>query len=667
MKKIILLTLVSFCFITFSFGQQLESITPNSTLLGSCSSNLEIEISATGTNFTQASWLEMWFETNNGSDTYANLNALNDELASGFVSMENFSTCGDFDVVVYTANEGTLTLPNAFNIPCPELDYITPNEANLGEFLTVEIGMNNVNFSSGSQMTQIWLSQGSNVVNLGYDVQSENYVLADAVVPTDIECGNYNLTFGCAGIFGSSSLFEVTDAFEITCDATLGGNVYFDENGNGIQDGNEGGMENATVIIQPGDIQVSTDEAGNYNLPLGEGTYQITVQAPTYYEQSSLPTMYEVTILEGENTLDNNFGLSAPQPITDVEVVLTGSTPISGFTSNYWITYKNLGTTTVNGTISLELDPAMFFDYSEVPPTTNTLNTLTWDYTDLAPFEERTINFYCTIDVLPPGNFLSSVAEITPFDNDVDQTNNESVINEEILTSYDPNDKAVTPAGVQDEHYTLIADAELEYKIRFQNTGTYPAQNVIIEDTLSSFLDPATFHLVAASHAVEYAIRGNAVEFIFSNIQLPDSTANEPESHGFVKFSIRPFADISDNTVINNTAFIYFDFNPAVETNTVTNTMVNVIPVSTTNPSLNKAAVKVYPNPAQDFAVFEVLDASYKDNLRFKLYDALGRIVQDKNVDPTFTVSREAFNSGVYFYQIASNGETINTGRLVFD
>ncbi len=34
-----------------------------------------MEISATGTDFTQASWLEMWFETNNGSDTYANLSS----------------------------------------------------------------------------------------------------------------------------------------------------------------------------------------------------------------------------------------------------------------------------------------------------------------------------------------------------------------------------------------------------------------------------------------------------------------------------------------------------------------------------------------------------------------------------------------------------------------
>ena len=56
-------------------------------------------------------------------------------------------------------------------------------------------------------------------------------------------------------------------------------------------------------------------------------------------------------------------------------------------------------------------------------------------------------------------------------------------------------------------------------------------------------------------------------DFIFNNIQLPDSNVNEPASHGFVKFKINQRANNPLGTVIENKAGIYFDFNEAVITN----------------------------------------------------------------------------------------------------
>ena len=59
----------------------------------------------------------------------------------------------------------------------------------------------------------------------------------------------------------------------------------------------------------------------------------------------------------------------------------------------------------------------------------------------------------------------------------------------------------------------------------------------------------------------------HSFDFIFNNIQLPDSNVNEPASHGFVKFKINQRANNPLGTVIENKAGIYFDFNEAVITN----------------------------------------------------------------------------------------------------
>ncbi|MCB0556652.1 MAG: hypothetical protein KDD02_24110, partial [Phaeodactylibacter sp.] len=61
------------------------------------------------------------------------------------------------------------------------------------------------------------------------------------------------------------------------------------------------------------------------------------------------------------------------------------------------------------------------------------------------------------------------------------------------------NDKQGFPRGYGDEHY-IYPGTDLEYLVRFQNTGNDTAFLVVIRDTLSEFLDIATVRPGAASH-----------------------------------------------------------------------------------------------------------------------------------------------------------------------
>jgi uncharacterized repeat protein (TIGR01451 family) len=141
-----------------------------------------------------------------------------------------------------------------------------------------------------------------------------------------------------------------------------------------------------------------------------------------------------------------------------------------------------------------------------------------------------------------------------------------------VVGSFDPNDKAVYPATTLD----VSGNKWLNYTIRFQNTGTADAENILITDTLSSLLDKSTFTLLSYSHEPFVQLYNNGVlKFSFPNIHLPDSNTNEPASHGYVQYKIRAKDNLTVGSTIENTANIFFDFNAPVITNTTSNTLIN--------------------------------------------------------------------------------------------
>ena len=135
--------------------------------------------------------------------------------------------------------------------------------------------------------------------------------------------------------------------------------------------------------------------------------------------------------------------------------------------------------------------------------------------------------------------------------------------------SFDPNLKRAFPNGYFAENF-ISAEDEIEYHIKFQNTGTDTAFTVVIRDTLSEFLNPSTVRPGSSSHPYEYTMEENGtLKFTFANILLPDSTTNEIASHGFVKFNINQRPNNIPGTVIHNDAAIYFDFNAPIITEDV--------------------------------------------------------------------------------------------------
>lgn len=233
------------------------------------------------------------------------------------------------------------------------------------------------------------------------------------------------------------------------------------------------------------------------------------------------------------------------------------------------------------------------------------------------------------------------------------------------IGSYDPNDKQGFPVGYGAQHY-IRPGTELEYLIRFQNTGTDTAFTVRVVDTLSAWLDPASVRPGASSHAYQFNLTGpGIIEFLFENILLPDSNVNEPASNGFVKFSIRHDADAPLETVIENSAAIYFDFNEPVITNTTFHRLGENFVLRAWNPRVPGASVKVAPNPFDDEAILQVEGLQTGQSLRLQVFDLRGTLTGEmESSDAVFRLKRGDWPAGVYVFRILQNGQLVGTGKV---
>ncbi len=248
-------------------------------------------------------------------------------------------------------------------------------------------------------------------------------------------------------------------------------------------------------------------------------------------------------------------------------------------------------------------------------------------------------------------------------------TINNDIFCQENVGSYDPNDKAALPVGYGEQHY-IEPETELYYRIRFQNTGTDTAFTVVIRDTLSEHLDLRTLDLGSSSHAYTADIGTNqALTFTFNNILLPDSTTNLEASQGFVDFRISPDVTTPLETVIENDAAIYFDFNDPIITNTVFHTLGrNFLEVVDTKVVPGVALNwDIFPNPVADQLQLNLSGEAVPEALQLQVMDAQGRLLRNVSFSGnTHSLSVADLPAGWYQLRLTlTNGDLLGTAKLV--
>ncbi len=365
------------------------------------------------------------------------------------------------------------------------------------------------------------------------------------------------------------------------------GTAKWDSNGNMLPDANELGYANLFLKAQNGaaTMYAMTDSNGYYNLRSSVGNDTLTPQnVPLYH--TATPATYYLSFPTNNFLVDNlnDFAITPTPNIADLRAILTTYTPpMPGFDNEYDISYKNVGTMSMNGSVRYNFDINQTYLSASPAPDTLTATYAAWNFSNLASLANGSISVMMNTNLNSVlGTLATPNVWVSPIVGDQAANDNLDTLHVTIVGAYDPNDKIVAPAG-EVTHAFIQNQEYLTYTVLFQNTGNAAATNVVVRDTFSHYLDITTFEILATSHACSpsYDFISQSFAFHFDNIMLPDSHANAPQSHGFVKFRVKPLATVPDCKKIENRAGIYFDFNPPILTGTTTTKVKLTPPVIT--------------------------------------------------------------------------------------
>ncbi|CAM3858367.1 MULTISPECIES: T9SS type A sorting domain-containing protein [Flavobacterium] len=580
-----------------------------------------------------------------GLNNLIELNCTNSHIASmslnGLINLKKI-TCIANQLITFDASD----LISLEELYCDSNELTTLNLNNSKKLKKI--------YCWGNELESLFLKNGSietsisimDNPNLSYICCDDDQVNQLELLTTQNGILNCNVNSYCSFTPGGT-FYEIT------------GNSKFDSNNNGCDnlDYNYSNLKfNQTVSNNLVGVYI-TNQSGNYYIPVQAGSHTITpnLENPNYFTIS--PTNITVDFPTQTSPFTQDFCVTANGINHDVEVIVLSLVPARpGFDAKYKIIYRNKGNQVENGAITFTYNNAVL-DYVSANPVFDSqgTDTFTWNYANLELFETREIEVVFNVNspmetpAVNNGDQLNFTAQITPMVTDEVLYDNTSAIKQTVVGSYDPNDKTCL------EGETVGPDMigeYVHYLIRFENTGTYPAENVVVKDMIDvSKFDLATLIPLKGSHEFYTRIKDNKVEFIFENINLD---FNDATNDGYVAFKIKTKSTLVLGDTFSNDANIYFDYNFPITTNTYTTT---IQALSIQDFDFN-SKFTLYPNPVQD-----VLHFNSKENLEIQsveIYNMLGQIVISVP-NSTTSVDVSSLKSGNYFIKVNTEQGISNT------
>jgi hypothetical protein len=449
------------------------------------------------------------------------------------------------------------------------------------------------------------------------------------------------------------------------CSFSPGGN-YNKITGKVVLDLDNNGCTDTDKSLEFVKLKIENGTTTEYITALNQGTYNYYTQntgdfkiIPIFENENYTVSSATVNFADiNNNVLTQNFCVTPIANKNDLDIeIIPKIQARPGFDSEYQIIYKNKGTTTLSGNVLFAFnDDKINYISSDTTPNSIETGKLYFNFTDLKPFEEKTIKLILKIN--PPtdanfpvngGDILSYSAQVFPIADDETPRDNTFALRQEVVNSVDPNDKTCLEGDIITPD---LVGNDVHYLIRFENVGTANAVNVVVKDMIDTTkFDVESLQPIKSSHPYRMTItEGNKVEFFFENIQLPFDDAN---NDGYILFKIKTKPTLVVGNTFSNKADIYFDYNFPIATNEAITTVQNNLSTQ----EISKSEISIYPNPVKDILTFKTKEKIKKT----EIFDANGRLVKVELGISNNKIDVSSLKTGTYVIKVISDKKHYQT------
>lgn len=592
-------------------------------------------------------------------------NLLSDINISGTTAIKSISIENNsFTNVDFLGEIPNLEIIVCSNNPIPDLSFVSSIET-LSWLECSNTLITTLDLSSNHNFTVLQATNNPNLISLFLKFGHWNLTVQDGYPLNN----NPNLQYVCVddfrvatftNYFASQNMNNVVVNSYCTFTPginynTISGTMTFDSNNNGC-DVNDLPQSNIKIKINDGTSEGAafTSNSGTFNFYTQTGEFILTpdIENPSWFNFSPVSATLPLFAIS-ENVVTQNFCITPNGIHPDLEVVLVPVIPARpGFNAVYKIVYRNKGNQTVNGIVFFDFNYAYMDFVNAIPaPSSGSFGYYGFNFTDLAPFETRSIlatlniNAPTEINAVNIGDVLELSASVTLNSGSTSETQTDDnlfTLNQTVVGSFDPNDITC----LQGNSLPLNDIGKyMHYNIRFENTGTYPAENIVVKNTIDlAQYNIGALQVLESSHPVEVRITGNIAEFIFQGINL------DTGGHGNILLKLKSNNSLVQNLVINS-ADIFFDYNFPV----LTNDEQTVFSDLSKNDFTDNTLISVYPNPAEN-VIYIKAESTITS---VQLYDVQGRIILTKvNNTASETIDVSNYAAGIYFVIIKTDRGT---------
>ncbi|WMI69720.1 T9SS type A sorting domain-containing protein [Mangrovimonas sp. YM274] len=560
----------------------------------------------------------------------------------GLVSLENLSLNGaeitNFDI---SSNQALTDLYLTNNPNLEEVD-VSNNNSITHFYCDENPGIYELNLSNLHDLYMVSIQDNENLNYINLKNGNTYALFPDYPVPGLMIQNLPNLEYMCVNeaVSNFSNQIELELEHPVTfteyCSFTPG-STFFTLEGEVLVDMNLDGCDEGDVkfpnlkldvVYGNNTNMVYSNTMGVYETHMPEGSYVITPQLENEAYFSVEPESFTVDFITDPTDVVQDFCITPNGDFNDLEVsVIPLNQARPGFEADYKVICKNKGTTTLSGEVTFNFDANVMSEMETTPVSTNeNEGELLWDFVDLAPFQ--TEQFYITMLLNTPtdtnfplmgGEVLEFTAALEFEGTDETPEDNTASLFQTVVNSFDPNDKTCLEGASITE--SQVGDY-VTYVVRFENTGTASAINVVVKDYIDTDkYDVSSLMPLDASHEFYTCITdGNKVEFIFEDINLPFEDAT---NDGFVAFKLKTLSTLQPGDEFSNEAEIYFDYNAAIHTNNATTVVEDALSIEEIS---KEGIVSVYPNPVSNVLHFETNESL----LLIAIYDLQGRVVMQQ-------------------------------------